>query len=131
MGLRLKEVPFRFDGLDWTLRCNMSVLMDVQEANGGSFDAILGGKNHTKSCLQLLSAMLNDDALERGRDVTYTPRQVGRKLSLREFQRASKLVTDLLVSALRDEDAPESAEADEKNAKTSQANDAAFPSAGT
>lgn len=130
MDLRLKEAPFRFDGQDWTLRCNMSVLMDVQEANGGSFDAILDSKNHTKSCLQLLSVMLNDDALERGRSVTYTPRQVGRKLSLREFQRVSKLVTDLLVSALRDEEALE-AEADEKNAKTSQENDTAFPSAGT
>lgn len=127
MDIRLKEIPFSFDGEDWTLRCNMNVLMDVQEANGGSFETVLSGKHTARSVLQLLCAMLNDDAMERGREVSYTPRAVGRKLSMKEFQRASRLVTELLLSSIRDEAAPEETG---KNAQTSEGSDAAFPSAG-
>lgn len=128
MDIRFKEVPFRFDGQDWTLRCNMNVLMDVQEQNGGSFDEVVEAKNLSRSVLQLLAAMLNDDAEERGRGVRYSPRQVGRKLSLLAFQQAEQTVTELLLAAVHDEDAPEETE---KNAQTGEREQAASLSAGT
>lgn len=128
MDIRFKEVPFRFDGQDWTLRCNMNVLMDVQEQNGGSFDEVVEAKNLSRSVLQLLAAMLNDDAEERGRGVRYSPRQVGRKLSLLAFQQAEQTVTELLLAAVHDEDAPEEAE---KNAQTGEREQTASLSAGT
>lgn len=132
MDIRFKEVPFRFDGQDWTLRCNMNVLMDVQEQNGGSFDEVVKAKNLSRSVLQLLAAMLNDDAEERGRGVRYTPRQVGRKLPLLAFRQAEQTVTELLLAAVHDADAPEAAEPEgnEKNGKTSEGQDTASPSAG-
>ena len=35
MDLRLKSVPYELDGKTYQLRCNMAVLMDVQEAFDG------------------------------------------------------------------------------------------------
>lgn len=130
MDIRLSEVPFIFEGREFTLRCNMNVLIDVQEANGGSLDSFLEEKNHMKSVALLLASMLNDDAEERGYAVRYTPRQLGRKLSLREYQRVDRLITDLLLSAVNDETAA-TEEQTEKNWQTSKGSDAVSPSAGT
>lgn len=80
MDLRLKTMPFEFDGRKYELRCNMSVIADVQEAYKGDLNAALSRKSTAKGVLTFLSAMLNDYADEMGWDVSYTPRQVGRML---------------------------------------------------
>lgn len=121
MDVRFKEVPFRFDGQDWTLRCNMNVLADVQEENGGDFSAILSGKRTAKSVLQLLAAMLNDDAAARGIETRYTAREVGRKLSMPEFNRISGQAMALVVAAVKADETAGDEPADEKNAQTSEA----------
>lgn len=118
MDIRLKEIPFSFDGQDWTLRCNMNVLADVQEENGGDFSSLLSGRRTAKSVLQLLAAMLNDDACARGRAAHYTARELGRQLSMRQFREVSVSVMELLILAVQ---ADEAEAADEKNALTSEA----------
>lgn len=118
MDIRLKEIPFSFAGEDWTLRCNMNVLAEVQEENGGDFSSLFSGRRTAKSVLQLLAAMLNDDACERGRSAHYTARELGRKLSMRQFREISASVMGLLIASVQDDEAEG---ADEKNAAASEA----------
>ena len=66
MDLRLESMPFVFEGRTYQLRCNMNVLADVQEMNGGAISPALNGKRGQKSALQFLSAMMNDYADEQG-----------------------------------------------------------------
>lgn len=120
MDVRFKEVPFRFDDQDWTLRCNMWILAEIQEENDGKFSAILSGKRSAKSVLQILAAMLNDDAAARGIPTRYTAREVGRKLTFPEFQQISGAVMELVVAAVKTDDAAGDEPADEKNAQTSE-----------
>ena len=64
--LRLEELPFTYEGRRYLLRCNMNVLADVQEMNGGRISPALDGKRGQKSALQFLAAMMNDYADEQG-----------------------------------------------------------------
>lgn len=120
MDVRFKEVPFRFDGQDWTLRCNMWILADVQAENGGNFSALISGKHEMKSILQFLAAMLNFDAQKRGIPTRYTAFDVGGKLAFPEYNRISGQIMDLVVAAVKADDAAGDEPADEKNAQTSE-----------
>jgi hypothetical protein len=95
MDLRLEELPFEFEGRTYKLRCNMNVLADVQEMNGGFISTALEGKRAQKTVLQFLAAMMNDYADEQGwfiPDATgeavlakeFTPRGLGRVLRFGE-----------------------------------------------
>lgn len=64
--IRLNSLPFKYDGREYKLRCNMNVLADVQEAYGGDFSAALNGRGAMHSVLEFLAAMMNDYADEQG-----------------------------------------------------------------
>ena len=64
--IRLREAPFELDGKSYTLRCNMNVLADVQEAYGGNLAPALSTRGTLRSALEFLAAMLNEDADLRG-----------------------------------------------------------------
>lgn len=84
--LRLKEFPFEFEGRRYTLRCNMNVLADVQEAYAGDISPALSTRGTLRSSLEFLAAMLNDDADLQGLFTSgelterFTARKLGRKL---------------------------------------------------
>ena len=84
--IRLEEIPFEFDGKTFLLRCSMNVLADVQEEYGGSIGEALDGGSPLKSVLSFLSAMMDDYADEQGWAERYTPRQLGRRLSLKDVR---------------------------------------------
>ena len=42
MSLKLEEIPFKFEGKTYQLRCNMAVLEEVQEENGGDLFETIG-----------------------------------------------------------------------------------------
>ena len=78
--IRLKTMPFEYDGKTYTLRCNMNVLADVQEMNGGDISPALSGGRAMKNSLMFLAAMMNDWADEQGWPERYTWRGLGRVL---------------------------------------------------
>lgn len=84
--VRLREVPFELDGRPYTLRCNMNVLADVQEAYGGDMTPALSTRGTLHSSLEFLAAMLNEDADLQGLFASgelperFTARKLGRKL---------------------------------------------------
>lgn len=121
MDVRFKEVPFHFDGQDWTLCCNMWILADVQEEEGGDFSSLISGKHEMKSILRFLAAMLNFDAKERGIPTRYTAFDIGSKLAFPEYNRISGQVMELVAAAVKAKDAAGDEPADEKNAQTSEA----------
>lgn len=109
--IRLREVPFELDGRHYTLRCNMNVLADVQEAYNGDLGPALSKRGTLHSALEFLAAMLNDDADLQGLfdpgttpegyprapelEKRFTARQLGRKLKREEIPLVEifKLVT--------------------------------------
>lgn len=128
MDLRLESMPFVFEGRTYQLRCNMNVLADVQEMNGGAISPALNGKRGQKSALQFLAAMMNDYADEQGwfdpdpetgapiLAKPFTPRALGRVLSVYDVPSAEilGLVTRALTAARGTSDAksgPEPADA--------------------
>lgn len=114
MDLRQKELPFVFEGRTYRLRCNMNVLADVQEANGGRISASLSGKAGLKNSLMYLAAMMTDYADEQGwaaedgMPLTFTWRALGRVLRREEVPQVEilRLVLDALTP-------PKSGDADE------------------
>lgn len=114
MDIRLKELPFDFDGRKYVLRCNMNVLADVQEAFGGNISAALSAKSPTKGVLAFLAAMLNDYADEHDWPDRYTARQVGRKLPASCLSSVCEDVMSLVTASLRGDDSPDP-EGDTKN----------------
>lgn len=82
MSLKLEEIPFKFEGKTYQLRCNMAVLEEVQEENGGDLFEVLSSENAVRSALVFLTAMLNDYADEQGWPERWTRKQVGRKLPM-------------------------------------------------
>ncbi len=109
MDLRLEELPFVFEGRTYKLRCNMNVLADVQEMNGGFISPALEGKRAQKTVLQFLAAMMNDYADEQGwfiPDLTgepilakeFTPRGLGRVLRLEDVP--AEKIMQLVVHSL-------------------------------
>ena len=118
MDIRLKTMPFEFDGKIFELRCNMNVLADVQEACSGNLNAALSRKSTARGVLMFLAAMLNDYADEMGWDVSYTPRQVGRMLPPTAVTGVCADVMALVTAALQGDEpseAPAETEGDEKN----------------
>ena len=99
MDLRLESMPFVFEGRTYQLRCNMNVLADVQEMNGGVISPALNGKRGQKSALQFLAAMMNDYADEQGWPERYTIKQVKRKLSFGEI--STTLTSQIMGMVIR------------------------------
>ena len=102
--IRLKTTKYTVAGKEYELRCNMNVLADVQEANGGDLAAALADSRSMKTALQLGAAMLNDCADANGWPERFTERQLGRLIPPKEIGKFSAIVTDLLYSALRADD---------------------------
>lgn len=108
--LRLETLPFEYEGRRYLLRCNMNVLADVQEMNGGTISPALEGKRGQKTALQFLAAMMNDYADEQGwfdepedggepvLAKPFTPRGLGRVLSI--FEVPSAQILGLVTRAL-------------------------------
>lgn len=108
--LRLETLPFEHEGRRYLLRCNMNVLADVQEMNGGTISPALEGKRGQKTALQFLAAMMNDYADEQGwfdepedggepvLAKPFTPRGLGRVLSI--FEVPSAQILGLVTRAL-------------------------------
>lgn len=99
MDIRLKETRFEYRGVAYTLRCNMNVLADVQEAFGGKISTALGDDAVLRSCLEFLAAMINDSADEQGLSQRFTAREVGRDCGL-GMAELRKLIFPLVNSAL-------------------------------
>jgi len=119
MDLRLKTVPFEWEGRTYDLCCNMNVLADVQEAFDGNLDAALSQRSSLKGVLTILAAMLSDAADTMGVPERFTAREIGRKLPLARRVEVQNLVMELfLASCAPLEQAPD-AEGEEKNAQTS------------
>lgn len=113
--LRLEEIPYEFDGKTYLLRCNMNVLMDLQEAHDGHIGSLLEPEQANRSVLEILAAMLNDYADEQGWDEHWTAKTVGRKLGF--LDSPGPIVMGLFSRAL----VPPDAEAEPAKAKADQA----------
>lgn len=99
MDVRLKTAKYVVEGKEYELRCNMNVLADVQEGQGGNFLSLLQSPNVVRTALVFGAAMLNDYADEKGWPERYTDRQLGRMISADDFSGFSSLVMGLVVSA--------------------------------
>ena len=114
MDLRQKTLPFVFEGRTYSLRCNMNVLADVQEASGGHISTAFSGKRGMKNALMFLAAMMTDYADEMdwrddaGYPLEFTWRRLGRVLRPEDVPSAK--IFDLVVDALTP---PKSAESGE------------------
>lgn len=80
MGIRLEKKNFEFNGKTYVLTCNMNVLADLQEMNGGELPNIASEKDGIKVRMEYLAAMMNDYADEMGWPERYTGKTIGRKL---------------------------------------------------
>ena len=80
MDMRLKTVPFNFDGKVFLLCCNMNVLAEVQEIYDGAISKALSGKGTLRAVNAFLTAMLNDYADSQGWIERYDVKTVGRML---------------------------------------------------
>lgn len=105
--VRLKTAEYEFQGKKYTLRCNMNVLADVQEAFGGNMQEALSEKSSLRACLTFLASMLNDYADEMGLEERFTSRQVGRILAPWQLKGLEGVVFPLVTAALRDEECQE------------------------
>lgn len=131
MDVRLKSYPFKFDGAEYTLRCNMNVLAEAQELNGGNFDGLLDKKKSTRSVLLFLAAMLNDDLEERGNKLRFTPREIGQKLTQKEFRDAMQKVMELVIASVALPEDERTEEESEKKQKATGAGETESTSRGT
>ncbi|MBQ1792113.1 MAG: hypothetical protein II008_18195 [Oscillospiraceae bacterium] len=116
MDIRLKTLPFVFEGRTYQLRCNMNVLADVQEANGGRIDTALSGQRGLRNALMFLAAMMTDYADEQGwtdnegRPLSFTWRGLGRALRVEDVPMAK--IIAMVLDALTP---PKTAESGENN----------------
>ena len=123
MDIRLKTIPLEFDGETYQLAVNMNVLADVQEENGGDMRAVLSEKRILTGLLAFLSAAINEAADAKGLQKRYTPRQVGRLLTPKQFFALQKPMMELVSAALGSgapEDPSETEEDAAKNPETTQ-----------
>jgi len=102
--IRLKTEKYTIDGREYTLRCNMNVLADVQEANNGDLLGALDRRKSLNTALLVGAAMLNDYADECGLTERFTAKSLGRKIPPSDMMRFSAIVTDLLFNALKGDD---------------------------
>ena len=118
MDIRLKTAKYTLDEKEYTLCCNMNVLAEVQEQQGGNISALLNGNSMARAALIFGAAMLNDCADENGWSERFTAKSLGRKIPLTDMDFVS-LIIGLVGSAIgaeKSEDAPETeAEETEKN----------------
>lgn len=123
MDIRLKTIPLEFDGETYQLTVNMNVLADVQEENGGDLRAVFGKKRIFAGLLAFLSAAINEAADAKGLQKRYTPRQVGRLLTPKQFFALQTPMMELVAAALgagAPEDPSETEEDAAKNPETTQ-----------
>lgn len=99
MSLKLEEVPFEFEGKTYMLRCNMTVLEEIQDAHDGNLSEALDPERAIRSATEFLTAMLNDYADEQGWPERYTRKQVARKLSFGEL--ANGLTAQIMGMVIR------------------------------
>lgn len=78
--LRLEEKPLELDGKVYTLRCNMCVLEDLQNAHDGNFSAVMNLPVF-EGAAEVLAAMLNDYAEDMGWEERWTPRAIKKRFS--------------------------------------------------
>lgn len=102
MDIRLKTVPFDFQGKTYHLACNMNVLADVQEAYEGDFSAALED-NTPRSSLAFLAAMLNDSAESLGYPERFTAVELGRAFGYKQFQEIRHTVMELVIDSVNGE----------------------------
>lgn len=93
--IRLPQEKFKYKGKEYILRCNMNVLADIQEENGGTIPDIFDEQRTMKNFLVFLSAMMNDYADEMGWEERFTPKSLGREMNFSDgmlIQAVMKLV---------------------------------------
>lgn len=115
--LRLKTEKYTVAGREYTLACNMNVLADVQEANGGDLAGVLSQKRSLKTALELCAAMMNDCAEENGWPERFTGKSLGRQIAPKESAKFAEMVRELLYSALVDDESEENEKSDEEAKK--------------
>lgn len=113
MDIRLKSEKYTMGEREYTLTCNMNVLAEVQEQNGGDLLGALDGKRSMRTALLVGAAMLNDCAEENGWPERYTEKTLGRKIPPKDSVKFSAMVEALLAAALMGDDHEE--EDTEKN----------------
>lgn len=79
--IRLKTETYTIDGKEYVLCCNMNVLAEVQEQNGGAIYFLLDGDRSIGSALTFAAAMLNDYADLQGWEERFTAKTLGRKIT--------------------------------------------------
>lgn len=126
MDIRIKTVPFEFQGKTYTICCNMNVLADVQEAFDGDLDRALQRGSSVRSVLEFLAAMLNDSADSNGWPERFTARQLGRMLPAGKNQELFAMVMDLVASSCSNPE-EDSVGDDEKNVVTRQSEGLTLP----
>lgn len=120
MDIRLKTMPFEFEGKTYDLCCNMNVLADVQEAFGGDLDKALQSGSSVRSVLEFLAAMLNDAADSKGWPERFTARMLGRKFPAGKNKTLYSMVMTLVASSCANAEEDTEAADDEKNGETRQ-----------
>lgn len=113
--IRVKTAAYTLDGHTYTIRCNMNVLADVQEAYGGNLTKALNTASGLKGILAFLAAMLNDAADTEKRPERFTARELGRALTINQTLEAGKLIMPLIRTAVVGDEPAEEAAEDEKN----------------
>lgn len=113
IDIRLKEMPYEYNGRTYMLRCNFNVLADLQEEYGEIPD-VLNGKKTMKSVTAFLAAMINDYADEKGWPERVTAKQIGRSLPAAPDMELMKKIVGIVLNALYvqndDNDDPEAQE---------------------
>lgn len=113
--IRVKTAFYVLDEHTYTIRCNMNVLADVQEAYGGNLTEALNTSSGLKGILAFLAAMLNDAADTEKRPERFTARELGRKLTISQTLEAGKLIMPLIRAAVVGDEPAEATAEDEKN----------------
>ena len=79
--LQLEKKPFVLDGKTYEISCNMAVLEEVEDENGGDFEAVMKLPLR-RAAIVFLAAMLNDCAIRRNWHERWTPDELKRRVSL-------------------------------------------------
>ena len=101
MSLKLEEVPFEFEGKTYMLRCNMTVLEEIQDAHDGALSEALNPKRSIRCGTEFLAAMLNAYAEEQGWPERYTTKELARKLSFGERLNGAPIYNQVMSMVYR------------------------------
>jgi len=100
--IRLKTMPYEFNGKTYQLCCNYNVLADIQE-EFGSIPNLFKDKSMLKAYPAILAAMLNDYADTQGWPERYTAREVGRTINIKNLPQEHILaIVQLVLDSLYD-----------------------------